>query len=59
MKLNDKDCRRYYCLQEGGGNADAFFQGIQYQLGGAFFQNIFRSIAPLMMNIPGKYSGKR
>ena len=58
MYLKEKDCRRYYCLQAGGGNTDAYFQGVRYQRGGGFFQNIFRSNAPLMMKA-GKYFGKR
>lgn len=58
MYLNEKDCQHYYCLQAGRGNTGAYFQGVRYQRGGGFFQNIFRSAAPLMMRA-GKYFGKK
>lgn len=58
MYLNEKDCQHYYCMQAGRGNTGTYFQGVRYQRGGGFFQNIFRSAAPLMIRA-GKYFGKK
>lgn len=58
MYLNEKDCHHYYCMQAGRGNTGTYFQGVRYQRGGGFFQNIFRSAAPLMIRA-GKYFGKK
>lgn len=58
MYLNEKDCQYYYCMQAGRGNTGTYFQGVRYQRGGGFFQNIFRSAAPLMIRA-GKYFGKK
>lgn len=58
MYLNEKDCQHYYCMQAGGGNSGSYFQGVRYQRGGGWFQQIYRSISPLMMKA-GKYFGKK
>ena len=57
MYLNEKECQHYYCTQARGGGG-TYFQGIRYQRGGGFFQNIFRSVSPLMIKV-GKYFGKK
>lgn len=57
MYLYVKDYQRYYCMQAGGGNSSNYFQEVRYQRGGRWFQNIFRSISPLMIKA-GKYFGE-
>lgn len=58
MYLNEKDCHRCYCMQAGSGSTSNYFQGIRYQRGGGWFQQIFRSISPLMIKA-GKYFGRK
>lgn len=58
MYLNEKDCQNYYCTQAGGGNTGNYFQGVRYQRGGGWFQQIYRSISPLMIKA-GKYFRKK